>query len=368
MLARSVHTGKGRQVEEIRAVDWTEVPVAGISLLDQTLLPDQEKRVVCATVDEVVDAISRLVVRGAPALGAAGAFGVAVAMQQAQDEEWSGDRLAAEVDRIRAARPTAVNLARGVDRAAARIADGLDAVVAEGRALMAEDLAANRDLSRHGADWILERLDRGDGAASPLRPVRVITHCNAGALATTGWGTALGVVRELHERQQLGLVYADETRPLLQGARLTAWELARIGADHVVQVDSAASSTIVGGHVDVAIVGADRIAANGDTANKVGTLAVALACAHAGVPLVVAAPLTTVDPHTASGADVEIELRDGHEVVAWAGRPTAPASTRGFNPAFDVTPARLISAIVTEAGVVEPGDGSQTIYPTEVRT
>jgi methylthioribose-1-phosphate isomerase len=229
---------------------------------------------------------------------------------------------------------------------------------------MAEDLAANRDLSRHGADWILDRLGRSTGDD----PVRVLTHCNAGALATTGWGTALGVVRELHERDVLGRVYADETRPLLQGARLTAWELDRMGADHVVQVDSAAASTIVGGHVDVAIVGADRIAANGDAANKVGTLAVALACADAGVPFVVAAPLTTVDRRTASGAAIEIELRDGAEVVSWSGRAVAPPSTPGFNPAFDVTPARLISAIVTEDGVVEPGDGRRTVYPLEARS
>lgn len=333
-------------MEEIRAVDWTQPSdrgPGGLSLLDQTLLPDEERRVVCSTVDSVVDAIVRLVVRGAPALGAAGAFGVAVAVAQARDEGWSADRLEAEVGRIRSARPTAVNLAVGVDRAVARIADGLESVVAEGWALMAEDLAANRALSGHGADWILDRVGRPDprradetaetdSTAAPTSAVRVLTHCNAGALATTGWGTALGVVRELHERRALGRVYADETRPLLQGARLTAWELDRMGADHVVQVDSAAASTIVGGHVDVAVVGADRIAANGDAANKIGTLAVALACAEAGVPFVVAAPHTTVDPHTASGADIEIELRDGDEVVAWDGRATAPSSTRGSTP------------------------------------
>ena len=350
-------------MDEIRAVDWTDSPMVGMSLLDQTLLPELEQRVVCSTVDEVVDAISRLVVRGAPALGAAGAFGVAVAMAQAERDGWSTERLAMEVDRVREARPTAVNLAYGVDRARGRMGEGLETVVAEGRALMAEDLAANRDLSRHGADWILDRLGRSAGS----EPVRVLTHCNAGALATTGWGTALGVIRELHERGALGRVYADETRPLLQGARLTAWELDRMGVDHVVQVDSAAASTILGGHVDVAVVGADRIAANGDAANKIGTLGVALACADAGVPMVVAAPLTTVDRHTASGASIEIELRDGGEVVSWSGRATAPRSTRGFNPAFDVTPARLISAIVTEAGAVEPGSGDEIIYPIEVQ-
>lgn len=352
---------------EIRAVDWThgdDAHEAGLVLIDQTLLPGQERQVVCTTVDEVVDAIQRLVVRGAPALGAAGAFGVAVAVAQGRRSGWSAETVRAQVERIREARPTAVNLAWGVDRAVARLDGGLDAVVAEGLALMADDQAANRALSRHGADWILDRVATAE-SVSPGGPVRVLTHCNAGALATTGWGTALGVVRELHERGALGRVYADETRPLLQGARLTAWELSRLGVDHVVQVDAAAASTILGGHVDVAVVGADRIAANGDAANKIGTLGVALACADAGIPFVVAAPLSTVDPRTATGRDIHIELRDGDEVVRWAGSATAPAGTEGFNPAFDVTPARLISAIVTEAGVAEPGDGTETIYPPE---
>ena len=228
--------------------------------------------------------------------GAVGAFGVAVALAQARREQWSPEELSAQVRRVRDARPTAVNLAWGVDRALPLIDQGLGAVVAEGRLLMAEDLEANRVLSGHGADWIVKAV--GGGADDP---VRVLTHCNAGALATTGWGTALGVVRELHERGTLGRVYANETRPLLQGARLTAWELARLGIDHVVQVDAAAASTIVGGRVDVAVVGADRIAANGDAANKIGTLGVALACADAGIPFVVAAPMSTVDAGTADG-------------------------------------------------------------------
>ncbi len=346
-------------MDEVRAVDWVDGAGGGhLVLLDQTLLPGREEVVTPATVDEVVDAIVRLVVRGAPALGAVGAFGVAVAVAQGEREGWSSERLAAEVDRVRDARPTAVNLAWGVDRVRPLVDDGIDAVVAEARALMTEDLAANRTLSRHGADWIATATGASVGQGS----VRVITHCNAGALATTGWGTALGVVRELHERGRLGRVYADETRPLLQGARLTAWELSRLGVDHVVQVDGAAASTVVGGHVDVAVVGADRIARNGDVANKVGTLGVALACAHAGIPFVVAAPSSTVDVATASGADIAIEQRAGDEVVEWGGTAWAPDGTPGFNPAFDVTPARLVSAIVTEAGVVEPGDGSRPVF------
>ena len=220
-----------------------------------------------------------------------------------------------------------MNLAWGVDRALPLIDQGLGAVVAEGRLLMAEDLEANRTLSGHGADWIVKAV--GGGADEP---VRVLTHCNAGALATTGWGTALGVVRELHERGTLGRVYADETRPLLQGARLTAWELARLGIDHVVQVDAAAASTIVGGRVDVAVVGADRIAANGDAANKIGTLGVALACADAGIPFVVAAPMSTVDAGTATGRDISIELRDDAEVVSWGGTATVPSGSPGLQP------------------------------------
>jgi methylthioribose-1-phosphate isomerase len=219
-------------------------------------------------------------------------------------------------------------------------------VLAAALQLRDDDEAANRTLSRLGVDWLLQRV---------TPPVRVLTHCNTGALATSAWGTALGLVRELAARGALGLVYADETRPLLQGARLTAWELAAEGVDHVVQVDAAAAGTILGGHVDVAIVGADRIARNGDTANKVGTLGVALACADAGIPFIVAAPWSTVDVTTEGGADIVIEARDPREVEEFAGVRVVPEATRGHNPAFDVTPARLISAIVTERGVVAPG-------------
>jgi len=267
-------------------------------------------------------------------------------MLQGEREGWGRERLAVEVGRIRNARPTAVNLAWGVERTARRIPEGLEAVIAEADALVAQDRAANRELSRMGADWILARTGR--------LTLNVLTHCNAGALATTGWGTALGIVRELHVRGALGRVYVDETRPLLQGSRLTAWELEQEGIDCVVQVDGAAASTILRGLVDVAVIGADRIARNGDTANKIGSVGVALACADAAIPFVVAAPWSTVDLDTASGAQIPIELRDESEVVCFTGTATAPANVLGFNPAFDVTPARLISAIVTERGLVEP--------------
>lgn len=345
-------------VDDVVTVAWS-VEERAVRFVDQTRLPGEECYVSCTTVDQVVDAIDRLVVRGAPALGAAGAYGVAVAVEQARREGWTPAELDAQVARVRGARPTAVNLAWGVDRARAQVDRGLDAVVAEAGQLVAQDLAANRALSRHGADWVLAAT----APARDGRAVRVLTHCNAGALATTGrWGTALGVVRELHERGVLGRVHVDETRPLLQGARLTAWELARLQVDHVVQVDSAAAGAIAGGAVDVAIVGADRIAANGDIANKVGTLGVALACAHAEIPFVVAAPHSTIDPATPSGEAIAIELRAGEEVVAWRGDLTAPEGSPGHNPAFDVTPARLVSAIVTETGVVVPGDGTGVVF------
>jgi methylthioribose-1-phosphate isomerase len=183
--------------------------------------------------------------------------------------------------------------------------------------------------------------------------VRVVTHCNTGALATGGWGTAYGIIHELHNRGRLGLVYADETRPLLQGARLTSWELLHDGIEHVVQADSAAASTILRGLVDVAIVGADRIAANGDTANKVGSVGLALACQRAGIPFIVAAPSSTVDLSIAQGEDIVIEERYEDEVLGFAGARTTPAGVRGFNPAFDVTPHDLISAVVTERGIAE---------------
>jgi methylthioribose-1-phosphate isomerase len=330
----------------LRAIEWTG---GRLRLLDQTLLPGRAVHLDVDDVDTLVDAIRRLAVRGAPALGAAGALGVVVALRQAAREGWDGARLATEVDRLRRARPTAVNLARGVDEAAARLPEGADAVLAAALRLVADDEAANREIGRRGADWLAERL--GD------RPVRVLTHCNAGALATSAWGTALGVVRELHARGRLDLVYADETRPLLQGSRLTAWELAEDGIPHVVQADAAAAGTILGGLVDVAIIGADRIAANGDTANKVGSLGVALACQAAGIPFLVAAPESTVDAATPNGDAIPIELRDEAEVLEFGGVRVAPPGARGHNPAFDVTPARLVSALVTETRVLAVGAG-----------
>lgn len=330
----------------VLAVEWRDGPQPAIRLIDQTALPLQERYLDIVEVQDLVDAIQRLAVRGAPALGAAGSLGVVVAMHQAEREGWSQERLQGAVDLIRNARPTAVNLAWGVDEVRPAMSQGADEVLRLARKLVTEDGEANRTLGRLGADWILQRTG--------LDHVRVVTHCNTGALATSAWGTAYGIIHELHDRGQLGLVYADETRPLLQGARLTSWELTQDGIEHVVQADGAAASTILRGLVDVAIIGADRITANGDTANKVGSVGLALACARAGIPFVVAAPFSTVDLATKRGEDIVIEERDSDEVVFFGGVRTAPMGARGFNPAFDVTPQDLVSAIVTERGVVEP--------------
>ena len=330
----------------VLAIEWLDDPTPRIRLIDQTLLPGTEQYIDVTTVDVLVASIQALVIRGAPALGAAGALGVALAMVQAADEGWDAARLETEIDRISAARPTAVNLAWGVSQARGSVPAGLDEVLRLARQVVADDEAANRQLSKHGADWILANVAKDK--------VRVVTHCNTGALATSAWGTAYGIIRELHQRDRLGLVYADETRPLLQGARLTSWELLQDGIEHVVQADSAAASTILRGLVDVAIIGADRIAANGDTANKVGSVALALACQRAGIPFVVAAPSSTVDLTIKRGEDIVIEDRHEDEVLAVAGVRFAPAGVRGFNPAFDVTPHDLISIVVTEHGVAEP--------------
>ncbi|MBA3019922.1 S-methyl-5-thioribose-1-phosphate isomerase [Propionicimonas sp.] len=329
----------------VRALEWVDESKT-LRLIDQTQLPGTETYLDVDTVEVLVDAIQSLAVRGAPALGAVGALGVVVAINQGSREGWSADRLALEVDRVRRARPTAVNLAWGVDQVWPFADQGVAAVLRRALEIVAEDEAANRRLSVLGADWILQRTGR--------QKVRVVTHCNTGALATTAWGTAYGIIHELYERGVLEMVYADETRPLLQGARLTSWELVQDGIPHLIEADGAASSTILRGLVDVAIIGADRIAADGDSANKVGSVALALAAKYAGIPFVVAAPSSTVDLDTATGADIEIELRDDVEVLTYGGVRTAPVEAKGFNPAFDVTPHDLISAIVTEFGVVEP--------------
>jgi S-methyl-5-thioribose-1-phosphate isomerase len=297
-------------------------------------------------VDDLVDAITRLAVRGAPVLGVAGALGVALAVRQAERENWGAQRLDAEVRRIADARPTAVNLRREVEAVAAVIPQGAQAVEAAACKVRDTAVEVSRRLSERGAAFLLETCEP--------RPLRIHTHCNTGALATLGWGSALGVIRALHARGALGQVIADETRPLLQGSRLTAWELRQLGIDHCIAADGAGPFLISQGLVDAVIVGADRIAANGDTANKVGTYALALAARRAGIAFVVAAPESTVDAGTATGADIPLEMRADEEVTTFHGLPVAPPGTRALNYAFDVTPADLVTAIVTEDRVICP--------------
>ena len=330
----------------MRAVDWVE---DHLRLLDQTKIPHEVSFLEITKVDQLVDAIVCLAVRGAPALGATGAYGVVTAIDQGKKENWSKDELEKQILKIRDARPTAVNLAWGVDKALTQLENGRDAVLALAKQIAAEDEKGNKKTGQLGADWILNKITG--------RPLRILTHCNTGMLATTAWGTAFGVIRELHERGLVENVFADETRPLLQGARLTAWELVQNKIPHLVLADGAAASTILRGEVDVALIGADRIAANGDTANKIGSLGVALACHAANIPFMVVAPESTVDLSTKTGNEIEIELRDDSEILNFNGVRVAPLESRGYNPAFDVTPAKYISVIVTELGVIEVSKG-----------
>lgn len=329
-----------------------------LRLLDQRRLPREEAWIGCASADETAEAIRSLAVRGAPLIGVAAAWGLAIEAGGLAGAGGPGAAWEAAADRLAAARPTAVNLRFAVERMRAvfRAASGRPA--AERVALLEEEAARFEDedrdacaaIARQGAAWIAARLG-GD----PRAPLRVLTHCNAGALATAGVGTALGVVRALAAERPVA-VLADETRPFWQGARLTAWELARDGIDVTILPDVAAASVIASGRVSVAVVGADRIAASGDVANKVGTYGVALACRAHGVPFVVAAPRTTLDPSCPSGRDIPVEWRDGAEVLLLdpsgdSPLSVAPDGVPALYPAFDVTPAALVDAIVTEAGV-----------------
>ena len=318
--------------DRIRAVQWQG---DHLRLLDQRLLPQEERWIDCSTAAQVTQAIKDLAVRGAPAIGIAAAWGVVLAAKQ-------GEALDTALATLRAARPTAVNLMWALDRMKARIAAGADAAALEreAQAIQDEDLAANRHMGELGAALIAPHSG-------------VLTHCNTGSLATAGFGTALGVIRAGVANGRIEQVFAGETRPWQQGARLTMWELVRDGIPAKLIADSAASHLMRSGAVQWVIVGADRIAANGDTANKIGTYQLAIAARHHGVKFMVVAPSSTVDMATASGDDIEIELRDAAELLAVAGRRTVVDGADAWNPVFDVTPADLIDAIVTERGVIE---------------
>lgn len=318
--------------DRVRAVQWRG---DHLRLLDQRLLPQEERWIDCRNASDVTQAIRDLAVRGAPAIGIAAAWGVVLAAQQ-------DALLDAALAQLRAARPTAVNLMWALDRMKACIAAGADAqaLEREAQAIQDEDLAANRHMGSLGAALIAP----GSG---------VLTHCNTGSLATAGFGTALGVIRAGVAQGRITNVFAGETRPWQQGARLTMYELVRDGIPAKLIADSAASHLMKSGAVQWVIVGADRIAANGDTANKIGTYQLAIAAKHHGVKFMVAAPSSTVDMATASGEHIEIELRDPAELLAVGGRRVVVEGAEAWNPVFDVTPASLIDAIVTERGVIE---------------
>ncbi len=330
---------------DLPTLRWTGGPGGpAIHLLDQTRLPAEEAMLPCRDIPQLVDAIRRLVVRGAPILGVAGAFGVALAAAR-------GDDVPPAAELIAGARPTAVNLAWGVRRALAAYAAALDAgggaeaaaqaALAEARAVAAEDAAASAAMAEHGLRLLPPRA-------------RVLTHCNTGALVSAGGGTAFAVILAAHRAGRLAKVWVDETRPLLQGARLTAYEARRAGLDYAVLPDSAAAGLMASGAVDVVLTGADRIAADGSVANKVGTYGLAVLARHHQIPFIVVAPVSTIDPGTADGASIVVEHRPDEEVTTLAGRPIAPPGSPAYNPAFDVTPGGLVTALVTERGVVQP--------------
>lgn len=307
-------------------VTWDD---GAVRFLDQTLLPREERCVTTRDYRDVIDAIRRLAIRGAPLLGIAGAYAVALA-------RGAGEDVAAAAESIASARPTAVNLRWGVERALAA-----PDTLAEARRIHEDQIAADAAMG-------------GLGAALLPANATVLTHCNTGTLATGGIGSALGVIKSAYAQGRVQRVIADETRPLLQGARLTAWELARDGIPYDVIADGTAAGIIARSGIDAILVGADRIAASGDTANKVGTYGLALAAAAHTIPFYVVAPVSTIDPATPSGAAIDVEQRDADEVLAFAGSTISPRGATALNPAFDITPVHLITAIVTERGVLRP--------------
>ncbi len=326
-----------------------------LDLLDQRLLPRQTVWIPCKTFEEVARAIEMMVVRGAPAIGCAAAFGVAMAAQDACKLGTSADvrrsSLTEACERLRRTRPTAVNLFQAIEFMRVQLL--------ESEHLTSDDWAARAwGLARDYYRDDLSRCQMMGGHGATLVPdgvkVSVLTHCNAGGLATAGYGTAVGVIRALAEAGKLQHVYVDETRPYLQGARLTAYELSAAGIPHTLICDSAAAFFMSQGAIDFVVTGADRIAANGDVANKIGTFSLAIAARYHRLPFYVAAPLTTFDGSIANGKGITIEFRDAFEITHWAGSRVSPELTPAQNPSFDVTPAELISAIITERGLVRP--------------
>ncbi|HLY98019.1 MAG TPA: S-methyl-5-thioribose-1-phosphate isomerase [Candidatus Angelobacter sp.] len=329
----------------IKTLEWTD---SGVRFIDQTRLPVEEIYQTCRTYQEVATAIRDMIVRGAPAIGVAAAMGIALGIQQssAKDAASLGNEFSEITKVIGATRPTAVNLFWAIHRMTEKfaslsgqsIAEIKAALVREAQEMYAEDIAANEAMGAHGAT-----LMPASGG--------VLTHCNAGGLATCGYGTALGVIRSALSSGKQIHVYADETRPFLQGARLTAWELMKDGIPTTVIADNMAGAMMKQGKIKAVVVGADRIAANGDVANKIGTYTVAILAKEHAIPFYVAAPWSTVDMNTPHGDQIPIEQRSPKEVTHHAGKQVAPDGVRVENPAFDVTPAKYIAAIITERGI-----------------
>ncbi|MGW3089214.1 S-methyl-5-thioribose-1-phosphate isomerase [Streptomyces sp. NPDC001108] len=367
MADQNVRPSAGGVPPALSVLRWAEPPEGpAVVLLDQTRLPAEEVELVCADVPALVRAIRTLAVRGAPLLGIAGAYGVALAAAR-------GDDVAMAAELLDRARPTAVNLGYGVRRAVRAyqeaVGKGADAgpaaaaVLAEARALHREDAEASGRMARHGLALLEELLPDGDGH-------RLLTHCNTGALVSGGEGTAFAVALGAHREGRLRRLWVDETRPLLQGARLTAYEATRNGMPYSLLTDNAAGSLFAAGEVDAVLIGADRIAADGSVANKVGSYPLAVLAKYHHVPFIVVAPTTTVDPGTLDGASIVVEQRPAAEVTEFmspgagavgqegGGLPVAPEGTAAYNPAFDVTPPELVTAIVTEEGAVSPVTGA----------
>lgn len=341
------------RIVDTRALRWLDLADGpAVTLLDQTRLPAEEIYLTCTDTASLVDAIGRLAVRGAPLLGVAGAFGVALAAYRGEDVTQAAAALAG-------ARPTAVNLSWGAGRAlaawqAARrdgavttadqqrlAAQAAQAALAEARSIAAADAAASAAIGANGLGLVPGRA-------------RILTHCNTGALVSAGEGTAFAIILAAHRAGRLSQLWVDETRPLLQGGRLTAYEAQRAGLPYAVLADAAAASLMAAGQVDLVITGADRVAADGSVANKIGTYSLAVLARHHGVPFVVAAPLSTVDFAAPDGAAIVVEHRAADEVTSFAGTAVSPAGSGAYNPAFDVTPAALVTAFVTERGIAQP--------------
>ncbi|MFE2601721.1 S-methyl-5-thioribose-1-phosphate isomerase [Streptomyces sp. NPDC059396] len=366
MVDQYAQTPVGAEPSMLPSIRWDEPPEGPVLvLLDQTRLPAEETELVCTDVPALVQAIRTLAVRGAPLLGIAGAYGVALAALRGYDVEDAATQLSQ-------ARPTAVNLGYGVRRAQDAYRSAVDqgagleraaaAALSEAKRLHREDAEASTQMAEFGLS-LLDELLPGGGH-------RILTHCNTGALVSGGEGTAFAVALSAHRAGRLRRLWVDETRPLLQGARLTAYEAARNGMAYTLLTDNAAGSLFAAGEVDAVLIGADRIAADGSVANKVGSYPLAVLARYHHVPFIVVAPTTTIDLDTPDGASIEVEQRPGHEVTevtapqvaagaeAGSGMPVAPLGTQAYNPAFDVTPPELVTAIVTETGALSPVTGA----------